>query len=71
LGAGGGVGGGVGVVGADSVLIATLPSRKKNQCSMESGAWASWGAAVLRVYTECVLCPYTEGDAAELVDAGE
>ena len=50
LGAGGGVGGGVGFVGDDSVTSMGWKERKKKQSSMESYAWASWGAAVLRPY---------------------
>jgi hypothetical protein len=52
LGAGGGVGGGIGVVGDDSVKGAMGRERRKKQGSIDSYAWASWGAAVLRPYTE-------------------
>ena len=42
----------VGFVGDDSVMIAVLARPKKKQCSMELYARASWGAALLRPYTE-------------------
>ena len=50
LGAGGGVGGGVGFVGDDSVTDAGTTERKKKQGSIEVCVRASWGAAVLRPY---------------------
>jgi len=60
LGAGGGVGGGIGVVGDDSVMIGVLAIGKKKQIAVDVMARASWGAAVLRPYTECVLRLDTE-----------
>jgi hypothetical protein len=50
LGAGGGVGGGVGVVGDDSVIGGGLLSGKNKRGSIEFYDRASWGAAVLRPY---------------------
>jgi hypothetical protein len=61
LGAGGGVGGGAGFVGDDSVSVGVLTIRKKKQSAMESRARAIWGAAVLR--------PYTEGSDGQTVTA--
>jgi hypothetical protein len=52
LGAGGGVGGGVGFVGDDSVSLVGATERKKKQSTMESYARASRGAAVLRPYMD-------------------
>ena len=55
LGAGGGVGGWVGVVGSDSVkVLRKLGKAKKKQGSVNFDARASWGAAVLRPYTEVI-----------------
>jgi hypothetical protein len=52
LGAGGGIGGGAGVVGDDSVSWVGATEGKKKQSTMESYARASWGAAVLRPYMD-------------------
>ena len=63
LGSGGGVGGGVGFVGDDSVRFGVVKIGKKRQGEMELSSRASWGAAVLRPYM-------SERDSGNL-EAGE
>jgi hypothetical protein len=69
LGAGGGVGGGVGFVGDDSVIGGGLLSGKNKRGSIEFYDRASWGAP-FEAQGKAVLRPYTEGGADQATVIG-